>query len=161
MPAALSGECTPCWDLAIVDRDQRVQLRSSLRADLEDMAALFEAVALRTRSTAPVRAVKDVATVDELLATWKEMFRGVCTMVLQCKHDLTDDWSPAKIGTELVNSRNSSSASISDHQPRLLDPGKRLLDHSHLLSAAFSFHTAFRHVCRRALALITLVISNS
>jgi hypothetical protein len=108
MPAALSGECPPtCWDLAIVDGDQRAQLRSSLRADLEDMAAVFEAVALRTRSTAPVPAVKDVATVDELLATWKEMFRGVCAMVLQCKHDLTDDWSPAKIGTELVNSRNS------------------------------------------------------
>ena len=108
MPAALTGECPPtCWDLAIVDGDQRAQLRSSLRADLEDMAAVFEAVALRTRSTAPVPAVKDIATVDELLATWKEMFHDVCAMVLHCKHDLTDDWSPAKIGTELVNSRNS------------------------------------------------------
>ena len=44
MPAALTGECPPtCWDLAIVDGDQRAQLRSSLRADLEDMAAVFEA----------------------------------------------------------------------------------------------------------------------
>ena len=125
MPAALTGECPPtCWDLAIVDGDQRAQLRSSLRADLENMAAAFEAVALRTQSTAPVPAVKDVDTVDELLATWKEMFRGVCAMVLHCQHDLTDDWSPAKIGKELANSRNFSSATISAHHLQLLDPGK-------------------------------------
>ena len=121
----VSGKGPQCWESAIGDRDQRAHMRSSLRADLEHMTAAFEAVALRTRSTAPVPAVRDAATVDELLATWKEMFRGVCAMVLQCQHDLTDDWSPAKIGTELANSRDSSCASASGQHPRLLDPGTR------------------------------------
>lgn len=99
--------CAACGDM-----------RSQLRAQLVDMGAAFEAVAMRTRSPAPVPVPKDETSAEELLSTWAQMFQGVCAMILSCEHDLSDDCKPAKVGTELSNSRHSSSKA-----PGLPDPG--------------------------------------
>lgn len=47
-------------------------------------------------------AVGEAASADELISTLKALYSGVCYMVFQCQHDMSDDWGGA---SEVCNSR--------------------------------------------------------
>ena len=84
-------------------RSNIVTIRSRLRKELAEMSSSFEDVARRTRvSTITLPAVEEAASADELISTLKALYSGVCNMVLQCQHDLSDDWGGE---IEIYNSR--------------------------------------------------------
>jgi hypothetical protein len=124
-------------------------MRSRLRAELGDMGAAFEVVALRTRTAAPVPVPKEDASTEELLSTWAQIFQGVCAMVLSCQHDLSDDWNAAEVGTQLSNSRRSSEA------PVLPDPGALSLARARVRTLSLSLSLSHISYIARALDIIS------
>lgn len=103
----LVHDAADCQDKLRLERDM-VMIRSRLRREIAGMSSCFEDVARRTRAsgrTAP--AVGDAVSADELISTWKVLYDGVCDMVLQCQHDISDDWQLDLTvgGTEISNSR--------------------------------------------------------
>ena len=95
-------------------------LQTRLRAELDGMSIAFNTIAMRTQSTLRAPSHQDITSVDELLLRWKEIFHGVCAMVLHCQFDVSDDWDVVITGTKLSNSRQSWNPST---RPKLLDPG--------------------------------------
>jgi hypothetical protein len=93
-------------------------LQIRLRAELDGMSTAFDAIAMRTQSTLRAPSHQDITSVDDLLSRWKEIFHGVCAMVLHCQFDLRDDWDVETTRTKL--SRRSWNTST---RPKLLDPG--------------------------------------